>query len=499
MLIKIVFTVLVGVSFLSLGMKPAHSRKTFSLTENLFLAIEKNDIHAVKKMLKKVADINIKNHNNINGLSCAVGCGHKHIIELLLSKGADPNITYNIPPEAERKGVECVTNLMTAVKNGNKEVAEMLIKAGADVNAQDSDGSTALTYAVFKGDRELVRLILDKGASLHLTYRRGVSILMATLISGDKEIAEMLIDAGADINAQDLTGATTLHRAVTELQEGIVKVLLDKGANPDCLCKDIVLVQGKCFISPLVAAVTKGNKKIIELLLDARASLEVPVECAAQFCKGVIELFKKEALPGQLVNEIIKQKYSGIISALVKVGFKGNVRGEYGSTPLMIASFHSDIEMVKMLIDAGADVNAQDDNSETALSNASYKGHTDIVRLLLIAGGVADSKAFLYAAQRGKVEVMHILIDAKVEDTYGYCKLSYPQAFNHRQCHFCKKNEEAPSGRYKILKLCGGCKVIRYCSEQCQLSDWDSHKTFCFSKCRLDKKLQFDQCRTTLC
>ena len=32
------------------------------------------------------------------------------------------------------------------------------------------------------------------------------------------------------------------------------------------------------------------------------------------------------------------------------------------------------------------------------------------------------------------------------------------------------------------LKVCGKCKAVRYCSRQCQVSDWPKHKSVCRAK-----------------
>jgi ankyrin repeat protein len=61
--------------------------------------------------------------------------GHKEIVELLISKGADVNAKTD-------KGGS--TPLHTA---DNKEIAELLIAEGADVNAKNDGGKTPLDYA----------------------------------------------------------------------------------------------------------------------------------------------------------------------------------------------------------------------------------------------------------------------------------------------------------------------------------------------------------------
>ena len=63
--------------------------------------------------------------------------GNKEIVELLIAKGADMNVTAN----------EEWTPLHTTALEGNKEVVELLIAKGVDVNAKDIDGKTPLNSA----------------------------------------------------------------------------------------------------------------------------------------------------------------------------------------------------------------------------------------------------------------------------------------------------------------------------------------------------------------
>ena len=34
------------------------------------------------------------------------------------------------------------------------------------------------------------------------------------------------------------------------------------------------------------------------------------------------------------------------------------------------------------------------------------------------------------------------------------------------------------------MKKCSACRLVRYCSEECQLADWKSHKGPCKTKVR---------------
>lgn len=45
-------------------------------------------------------------------------------------------------------------------------------------------------------------------------------------------------------------------------------------------------------------------------------------------------------------------------------------------------------------------------------------------------------------------------------------------------CGYCRTREQ--EGR--SMKICSGCKIFRYCDDECQRLDWQNHKTFCKEK-----------------
>ena len=84
-----------------------------------------------------------------------LACSYKDddMIELLLSKGADPNV----------HGPNGETPLGLAAKYSLKAV-KMLVDKGADVNAKYDPGFTALHWARKTGQKEVVKFLLEKGA-----------------------------------------------------------------------------------------------------------------------------------------------------------------------------------------------------------------------------------------------------------------------------------------------------------------------------------------------
>ena len=104
--------------------------------------------------------------------------GFWEVIELLLKKGADPNV----------KRSDGYTLLMNASKKGRERLIYWMLKNGLRLDEQDAQGDTALMYAVRWKRTEIVKLLLAQGANATLLNRDGKSALdMAT-----PEIAEIL-------------------------------------------------------------------------------------------------------------------------------------------------------------------------------------------------------------------------------------------------------------------------------------------------------------------
>ncbi|MDG7053289.1 MAG: ankyrin repeat domain-containing protein, partial [Wolbachia endosymbiont of Alcedoecus sp.] len=136
------------------------------------------------------------------------------------------------------RGYDIYETLRRYCENKNERTDyERLIGKHADINAQDSQGRTALHYAA---------------------------------CFNDTNMAELLLDARADINAQDNMGRTALHYAACFNNTDMVELLLDAGAKTDI--KDNNGKKPSSF--------TK-NKEIIDLLkgLPARCLSNVMASC----------------------------------------------------------------------------------------------------------------------------------------------------------------------------------------------------------------------------
>jgi ankyrin repeat protein len=151
------------------------------------------------------------------------------------------------------------TALLRAAGGGHRAVVELLLTRGADPKLAARTGATPLSAAVSMRQVEIVDRLLGAGATLEQRLPGDVTVLMLAAALGLPDVCTRLLAAGANINAADAQGLTPLHCAAlygftTRDRRRLVALfdaLLLAGADPD--------VQAAGGVTPLL------------LLLGARA------------------------------------------------------------------------------------------------------------------------------------------------------------------------------------------------------------------------------------
>jgi len=111
-----------------------------------------------------------------------------------------------------------------------------------------------------------------------------------------------------------------------------------------------------------------------------------------------------------------------------------NQKNKSGFTPLTLACYNGNKEIIPFLLDKGAEINTLSDMG-TALMAASYKGNNDIVKILIEKGAnvnIADDKgvtALHYACFQQNIKLVKLLVNnhAKMntKDRKGKTPLDY--------------------------------------------------------------------------
>jgi ankyrin repeat protein len=207
----------------------------------------------------------------------------------------------------------------------------------------------------------------------------GRSTLIRASERGYLEVVQALLGReGTDVNRSDRGGYTALHVAASEGHTEVARALLQAGANAR---KDNEYGQ-----TPLHYASAKGCIEIVRALLEAGAGADVRKGSWSSICyacKGKhFEVFQALVEAGGDVNKLDSGGWTALHDAS-ESGFTEGVRylcvergadvnksttGAYGGhTPLTLASWHGEVEAVRVLLEAGADVNKRTSDGETPL------------------------------------------------------------------------------------------------------------------------------------
>ncbi len=121
--------------------------------EEFYSALEKDDVSYIENLIKtKKLDMSLDNL-----LLESTRRNSKEIIKLLIKKGAN----------IEVKDDENWTPLMCAAHFNSKEVVELLLEKGANIEAKDNEGETALIRAAYNDSKEVTKLLIKKGANIN--------------------------------------------------------------------------------------------------------------------------------------------------------------------------------------------------------------------------------------------------------------------------------------------------------------------------------------------
>ncbi len=193
-------------------------------------AIKEGSIENVKKAIANGANVNAKGYRSYGSLvkpplHYAAQYGHKEIVQLLISKGAN----------VKAKTDDGRTPLHSAAAKEHKDIAELLIEKGADVNAKSNKGKTPLHWATgtgWQGGDEITELLISKGADVNAKdYKYNWTPLHNAAREGRKETIRILISNGADINTQTIGGDTPLDSPMRNNNQKIVDLLRKYGGK----------------------------------------------------------------------------------------------------------------------------------------------------------------------------------------------------------------------------------------------------------------------------
>jgi ankyrin repeat protein len=186
--------------------------------------------------------------------------------------------------------------LFDAVKSNDVAGIKSLLQKGANINAQDtSKGNTLMIHAIkFNSLKALRSLIMNK-ADIQKTNLQGQTALHIAVISNNPQAVEILLTAGVNPTVKDKSGNRASEYMKPSMRKtaiimasnykdkskalvdfvglgayDAVKYALDNGANINTM-DDV----GKDGDTPLIIAIRSHDAKLVSLLLNKSAKLDV--------------------------------------------------------------------------------------------------------------------------------------------------------------------------------------------------------------------------------
>ncbi|WIH81251.1 ankyrin repeat domain-containing protein [Brachyspira pilosicoli] len=269
--------------------------------------------------------------------------------------------------------------LFSAVENNNIKKVKSYLEQGANCNALDSYDRTALMNASVSGYNDIAKLLIEEGTDVNIRDKAGATALMYTARDTNYEMVEFLLKNGADVNIRDTEGDTALYYSIE---------------HNSCGQKNE----------------TENAIKILNLLIKYGADVNTKNDKGASLLDvsyGISESFDKNK---EMFKILVENGFD--LESRIKTD-----RSDYDYTPLMIAVYKKDYDMVKYLLDKGANPNTANNEKKTALMIAIANNNFDISKLLIQQGANINTKdeygytALMRAAMIGDYEMVKFLLE----------------------------------------------------------------------------------------
>jgi ankyrin repeat protein/nucleoside-triphosphatase THEP1 len=308
---------------------------------------------------------------------------------------ASQHIFNNVPRALIVSGLSDLLRLCTI--RGRPNLPETVMDLDLDINEKGDDGSTVLFSAVKYGDINLVKHLLAAGADEHVLNNDGVNLLQVAVETANTEIFELFLYRGLNASHVDNLGRSVLSFAAASSKSSII----DRIAHVADF--SIVDQQGD---NVLHYASRSDSPDMIPKLREHIPPGDFENLLNAKNSKDSTPLFRAISLSNWTS-----------FSRLLSYGADPNIGTEAKVTPLMIAVFHGNEDIVRALIKAGADVRAESEDGSTSLSTAIVEFKVGIANLILQEypkdpiWSAAESYCLYVAAETGLTDVAANLLN----------------------------------------------------------------------------------------
>lgn len=214
-----------------------------------------------------------------------------------------------------------------------------------------------------KGFKQITVTDGDNAANIEL------AITMATTVEIRADDILNTVSGGIGISESYYVFSNPLTTAVLNEDLDESRELIIRGHNVN------VVEKKNGGVTPLFIAVENGDVKMVEMLLQFRARINV-----------------RDSNKQTPIMKLDDDATPELVELLVRFGAKVNAIDKHGNTPLILAAGAADDKVLNALLVAGAEVNAANKEGQTALMEAAENDDLASVRLLLEHGAQVNAK-----------------------------------------------------------------------------------------------------------
>ena len=214
-----------------------------------------NDMSKVKKLVKRGNSVNVKNAIGQTPLIVASTKGSLEIAAFLIDNGADLNAQDDLLEEGA---------IHLALRADNQRMLQLLLSKGADPNLTGDSKKTPLLYAIDRQNVDFIKLLLRFEADPNIADKVGIRPLWKSLMLNNAELVSLLLENGAEIKAGE---NADIFDAVFQCDLEIVDLMIQHGAD--------VNQTSSRYGNPLCMAVKRKNIEVMKYLLKMGADVTV--------------------------------------------------------------------------------------------------------------------------------------------------------------------------------------------------------------------------------
>lgn len=438
---------------------------------SLHRAIVNNDLNTVMELLKNEnIDVNSKLgiEVSIDGwylggatpLILASYLGYTDILNALIEKGVDVKA---------KDDVDGCMAIHLAAANGKNDVINILLDVDAsNINDVDNRGNTPLHWASMKDRADTVSLLIENGADIEAKDIDNWTALHYAAAFASLQTVEALVDNGADKNsltkdgnipvnyAKDETIKTYLsggkigredteevvEEETTETEETTENTETSETITEDELNNELDTTQNGSIVDPTVVDL---DPKQLELLIAVKNNDIIAVNALLK--ENVNPNFVDEEGYSPLHRAVLNNNLDVVnvllsykdIDTEIKLPYEASVDDWYlgGATPLLVASYTGNADIVNALIEAGSDIRAKDDiDGATTIHIASANGNNEVINILLNKDNTLINEAdsmkdtpLHWASIKNQTDTISLLLangaDTKLANSDGNTVLHY--------------------------------------------------------------------------